>query len=184
LNPGAAGIETDKAGFIKVNSRLETSAPGIYAIGDVKGGPAFTHISYDDFRILRENWLAGGNATIEGRLVPNCMFIDPQLASVGLNETEAKNRGLDYRVAKLPMAGVARAIEMSETRGFMKALVDNRTQQILGCTILGVEGGEIMSMLQIAIMGKIPYTAIKEAVFAHPTLAESLNNLFMTLDPR
>jgi pyruvate/2-oxoglutarate dehydrogenase complex dihydrolipoamide dehydrogenase (E3) component len=184
LNPGAAGVETDKAGFIRVNSKLETSVPGIYAIGDVKGGPAFTHISYDDFRILRENWLAGGNATIEGRLVPNCMFIDPQLASVGLNETEAKSRGLDYRVAKLPMAGVARAIEMSETRGFMKALVDNKTQQILGCTILGVEGGEIMSMLQIAIMGKIPYTRIKEAVFAHPTLAESLNNLFMTLDPR
>ena len=184
LNLGAAGVETDKQGFIKVNSRLETNVPGIYAIGDVKGGPAFTHISYDDFRILRENWLAGGNAIIEGRMVPNCMFIDPQLATVGLNETEAQKRGLDYRVAKLPMTGVARAIETSETRGFMKAIVDAKTQQILGCTILGVEGGEIMSMLQIAMMGKLPYTAIKEAIFAHPTLAESLNNLFMTLDPR
>jgi pyruvate/2-oxoglutarate dehydrogenase complex dihydrolipoamide dehydrogenase (E3) component len=184
LDLAAAGVETDKAGFIKVNPKLETSVPGIYAVGDVKGGPAFTHISYDDFRILRENWLNGGSATIEGRPVPNCVFIDPQLATVGLNETEAQKRGLDYRVAKLPMTGVARAIEMSETRGFMKAIVDAKTQQILGCTILGVEGGEIMSMLQMAMMGKIPYTAIKEAVFAHPTLAESLNNLFMTLDPR
>jgi pyruvate/2-oxoglutarate dehydrogenase complex dihydrolipoamide dehydrogenase (E3) component len=184
LDLAAAGVEADKAGFIKVNPKLETNVPGVYAIGDVKGGPAFTHISYDDFRILRENWLNGGNATIEGRPVPNCVFIDPQLATVGLNETEAQNRGLDYRVAKLPMTGVARAIEMGETRGFMKAIVDANTRQILGCTILGVEGGEIMSMLQIAMMGKIPYTAIKDGVFAHPTLAESLNNLFMTLDPR
>jgi pyruvate/2-oxoglutarate dehydrogenase complex dihydrolipoamide dehydrogenase (E3) component len=184
LNLAAAGVEADKAGFIKVNSKLETNVPGIYAVGDVKGGAAFTHISYDDFRILRENWLNGGSATIEGRPVPNCVFIDPQLATVGLNETEAQKRGLDYRVAKLPMTAVARAIEMSETRGFMKAIVDAKTQQILGCAILGVEGGEIMSMLQVAMMGKIPYSAIKEAVFAHPTLAESLNNLFMTLDPR
>jgi dihydrolipoamide dehydrogenase len=184
LNLEAVGVETDKAGFIKVDPKLETNVPGVYAIGDVKGGPAFTHISYDDFRVLRENWLNGGSATIEGRPVPNCVFIDPQLATVGLNEAEAQKRGLDYRVAKLPMAGVARAIEMSETRGFMKAIVDAKTRQILGCTVLGVEGGEIMSMLQIAMMGKIPYTAIKEGVFAHPTLAESLNNLFMTLDPR
>jgi pyruvate/2-oxoglutarate dehydrogenase complex dihydrolipoamide dehydrogenase (E3) component len=184
LNLGAVGVQTDNSGFIEVNPKLETNVPGIYAIGDVKGGPAFTHISYDDFRILRENWLAGGAATIAGRPVPNCMYIDPQLATVGINETEAQKRGLDYRVAKLPMTGVARAQEMSETRGFMKAIVDAKTLQILGCTILGVEGGEIMSMLQIAMMGKIPYTAIKEAIFAHPTLAESLNNLFMTLDPR
>ena len=184
LNLGAAGVETDELGYIKVNSKLETSVPGIYAIGDVKGRPAFTHISYDDFRVLRENWLSGGNATIEGRMVPNCVFIDPQLATVGLNETEARKRGIDYRVVKLPMTGVARAIEMGETRGFMKAIVDVKTQQILGCTILGVEGGEIMSMLQIAMMGRIPYAVIKEAIFAHPTLAESLNNLFMTLDAR
>jgi pyruvate/2-oxoglutarate dehydrogenase complex dihydrolipoamide dehydrogenase (E3) component len=184
LNLGAAGVRTDKLGYIEVNAKLETKVPGIYAIGDVKGGPAFTHISYDDFRILRENWLNGGNATVEGRPVPNCMFIDPQLATVGLNETEAQKRGIDHRVAKLPMTGVARALEMSETRGFMKAIVDAKTQQILGCTVLGVEGGEIMSMLQIAMMGKLPYPAIKEAIFAHPTLAESLNNLFMTLDPR
>jgi pyruvate/2-oxoglutarate dehydrogenase complex dihydrolipoamide dehydrogenase (E3) component len=184
LNLGAAGVETDSSGFIKVNPKLETNVPGIYAIGDVKGGPAFTHISYDDFRILRENWLNGGNATIDGRPVPNCMYIDPQLATVGINETEAHKRGIDYRVAKLRMTGVARAQEMGETRGFMKAIVDAKTRQILGCTVLGVEGGEIMSMLQIAMMGKLPYPAIKEAIFAHPTLAESLNNLFMTLDAR
>jgi pyruvate/2-oxoglutarate dehydrogenase complex dihydrolipoamide dehydrogenase (E3) component len=184
LNLGAAGVQTDPLGYVSVNSRLETEVPGIYAIGDVKGGPAFTHISYDDFRVLRENWLNDGDATIEGRMVPNCMFIDPQLATVGVNETEARRRGVDYRVAKLPMTAVARAVETSETRGFMKAIVDRGTQQILGCTILGMEGGEIMSMLQIAMMGKLPYPAIKEAVFAHPTLAESLNNLFMTLDPR
>jgi len=176
LNLAGAGVQTDKLGYIEVDAKLETKVPGIYAIGDVKGGPAFTHISYDDFRVLRENWLNGGSATIEGRPVPNCMFIDPQLATVGLNETEAQKRGIDYRVAKLPMTGVARAQEMSETRGFMKAIVDAKTQQIL-------EGGEIMSMLQIAMMGKLPYPAIKEAIFAHPTLAESLNNLFMTLDP-
>jgi pyruvate/2-oxoglutarate dehydrogenase complex dihydrolipoamide dehydrogenase (E3) component len=124
LNLAAAGVETDKLGYIKVNSRLETNVAGVHAVGDVKGRPAFTHISYDDFRVLRENWLNGGNATIDGRMVPNCMYIDPQLATVGVNETEAQERGIDYRVAKLPMTGVARAIEMSETRGFMKAIVD------------------------------------------------------------
>jgi len=181
LNLAAAGVATDKAGYITVDNRLETGVPGIYAIGDVKGGPAFTHISYDDYRVLRANWLEGGGATIDGRYVPNTMFIDPQLATVGVNETEAKRRGLNYRVAKLPMTSVARAIEMSETRGFMKAIVDADTHQILGCTILGIEGGEIMSMLQIAMMGKLPYPALREAIFAHPTLAESLNNLFGTL---
>jgi pyruvate/2-oxoglutarate dehydrogenase complex dihydrolipoamide dehydrogenase (E3) component len=182
LNLQAAGIAADKAGFIPVNNCLETAVPGIYAIGDVKGGPAFTHISYDDYRVLRANWLEGGNATIDGRYVPNTMFIDPQLATVGLNETEAKKRGLNYRVAKLAMTSVARAIEMGETRGFMKAIVDADTRSILGCTVLGVEGGEIMSMLQIAMMGKLPYPALREAIFAHPTLAESLNNLFGTVD--
>lgn len=181
LNLGAAGVATDKAGYITVDNRLETDTPGIYAIGDVKGGPAFTHISYDDYRVLRANWLEGGSATIDGRYVPNTMFIDPQLATVGVNEAEAKRRGLNYRVAKLPMTSVARAIEMGETRGFMKAIVDADTHQILGCTILGIEGGEIMSMLQIAMMGKLPYPALREAIFAHPTLAESLNNLFGTL---
>lgn len=182
LNLAAAGVATDKAGFIPVNGRLETNVAGIYAIGDVKGGPAFTHISYDDYRVLRANWLEGADATIDGRYVPNTMFIDPQLATVGINEAEAKRRGLNYRVAKLPMASVARAIEMSETRGFMKAIVDADTGQILGCTILGIEGGEIMSMLQIAMMGRLPYPRLRDAIFAHPTLAEALNNLFAPLD--
>lgn len=182
LNLAAAEIAVDERGYIPVNDRLETSVPGIYAIGDVKGGPAFTHISYDDYRILRDNWLAGGDATIAGRYVPNTMFIDPHLATVGLNETEANKRGVKYRLAKLAMQNVARALEMSESRGFMKALVDPDTKQILGCTVLGIEGGEVMSMIQIAMMGKLPYTSLRDGIFAHPTLAESLNNLFGTLD--
>jgi pyruvate/2-oxoglutarate dehydrogenase complex dihydrolipoamide dehydrogenase (E3) component len=180
LNLSAAGIETDVQGNVKVDNKLRTNVPGVYALGDVKGGPQFTHISYDDFRIIRTNLLAGGNATTEGRLVPYTVFIDPQLGRIGMNETEAK--GLNFRVARLPMTHVARAIEMSETRGFMKAIVDADTNQILGTAVLGVEGGELMSMFEIAMMAKLPYTVLKDAIFAHPTLAESLNNLFMTLD--
>ena len=182
LNLEAAGVQTNKQGFIQVNERLETNAPGIYALGDVKGGPAFTHISYDDFRILRTNLLQGGNATTTGRLVPYTVFIDPQLGRVGLTEAEAKAQGRAFCVARLPMAHVARAIEVDETRGFMKAVIDAKTNQILGAAVLGLEGGEIMAVLQMAMMGGIPYPVIRDAVFAHPTLAESLNNLFMALD--
>ncbi len=182
LNPGAAGIDTDGRGFVRVNSRLETSVPGVYALGDVKGGPAFTHISYDDFRIIRTNLLQGGNATTDGRLVPYTVFIDPQLARIGLNERDAKRQGRQYRVARMPMSNVARALEMDESRGVLKALVDPATRQILGATVLGIEGGELMAVLQLAIMGNLPYDRIRDAVFAHPTLAESLNNLFSTLD--
>lgn len=182
LNLAAAGVETDQRGFIQANERLETTAPGIYALGDVKGGPAFTHISYDDFRIVRTNLLEGGGATVNGRLVPYTVFIDPQLGRVGLSETEARERGHQIRVAKLPMAHVARALEMDEARGVMKAVVDAETDQILGCAVLGIEGGEVMSVLQTAMMGRIPYTRIRDGVFAHPTLAESLNNLFMAMD--
>ena len=182
LNLSAAGIETDMQGNIKVNDKLETNVTGVYALGDVKGGPAFTHVSYDDFRIIRANLLEGGNATTDGRLVPYTVFIDPQLGRVGISETEAKENNLEYRTAKLEMTGVARAIEMSETRGFMKAIVDAGTDQILGAAVLGVEGGELMSMFEIAMMGKLPYTGLKDAIFAHPTLAESLNNLFMAMD--
>lgn len=177
LNLAAAGVETDKAGFIKTNSKLETNVAGVYALGDVKGGPQFTHISYDDYRIIKTNLIEGGNATINDRLVPYTVFIDPQLARVGLSESEAKAKGLNVKIAKMPMAYVARAIEMSETRGFMKAVIDADTNQILGFTALGIEGGEIMSMVEIAMMGKLPYTALRDAIFAHPTLAESLNNL-------
>ena len=178
LNLEAAGVETDKRGFVRVNERLETNVEGIWAIGDVKGGPAFTHISYDDFRIIRTNVLHGGNASIHDRLVPYTVFIDPQLGRIGLSETEARDQGGNVRVAKMPMSYVARALEMDESRGFMKAIVDADTEEILGCAVLGVEGGEIMAMIQIAMMGGVPYTALRDAVFAHPTLAESLNTLF------
>jgi len=180
LNLPAAGIDTNQQGNVKVNHQLETNVPGVYALGDVKGGPQFTHISYDDFRIIRTNLLEGGNATTVGRFLPYTVFIDPQFGRIGISEVEAK--GLNVRVAKLPMTRVARAIEMSETRGFMKAIVDAGLNQILGAAVLGVEGGELMSMFEIAMLGKLPYTVLKDGIFAHPTLAESLNNLFMALD--
>jgi pyruvate/2-oxoglutarate dehydrogenase complex dihydrolipoamide dehydrogenase (E3) component len=182
LNLEAAGVETDKRGQIKVNERLETTVPGVWALGDVKGGPAFTHISYDDFRIIRTNLLEGGNATITDRKVPYTVFIDPQLGRAGLSEQEASHQGFNYRVAKIPMSYVARAIEVDETRGFMKAVVDADTDQILGCAILGVEGGEIAAMLQIAMMGEVPYTTLRDTVFSHPTLSESLNTLFAAME--
>jgi pyruvate/2-oxoglutarate dehydrogenase complex dihydrolipoamide dehydrogenase (E3) component len=182
LNLGAAGIETDRRGFIKANECLETSVPGVYALGDVKGGPAFTHISYDDFRIIRTNLLEGGSATIADRPVPYTMFIDPQLGRIGLSEQEARDQGRDVRIATIPMTYVTRAVEMGETRGFMKAVVDAETAQILGCAVLGIEGGEIMAMIQIAMMGNLPYTVLRDAVFAHPTLSESLNTLFSSVE--
>jgi pyruvate/2-oxoglutarate dehydrogenase complex dihydrolipoamide dehydrogenase (E3) component len=182
LNLSAAGVEADDKGYIKVNERLETNVVGIYAIGDIKPGPAFTHISYDDFRIIQANLLQNGDAKVDGRPVPYTVFMDPQLGRVGLTEKEARAQGRSIRVAKLPMSHVARAIEFGETRGFMKAVVDAETDQILGCAILGMEGGEIMAVLQVAMMGKLPYTAIRDGIFAHPTLAESLNNLFMVMD--
>jgi pyruvate/2-oxoglutarate dehydrogenase complex dihydrolipoamide dehydrogenase (E3) component len=182
LNLEAAGIETDERGFVEVNERLETNVPGVYALGDAKGGPAFTHISYDDYRVIEANLLNGANATIADRLVPYTVFIDPQLGRVGLSEAEAREQGRDVRVASIPMSYVPRALEMDESRGMMKAVIDGETSEILGCAILGVEGGEIMAMIQIAMMGKLPYTALRDGVFAHPTLAESLNKLFATVD--
>jgi pyruvate/2-oxoglutarate dehydrogenase complex dihydrolipoamide dehydrogenase (E3) component len=182
LNLAAANVATDSRGFIQVNERLETSAAGIFALGDIKGGPAFTHISYDDFRILRANVIENGRASTAGRLVPYTVFIDPQLGRIGLTETEARSKGRRIRVARMPMSGVARAVELDETRGFMKAIVDGASDQILGAAVLGIEGGEIMSMLQLAMAGRLPFTALRDGVFAHPTLAESLNNLFTHLD--
>jgi pyruvate/2-oxoglutarate dehydrogenase complex dihydrolipoamide dehydrogenase (E3) component len=178
----ATGIQTTQRGYIPCNDQLETSVPGIYVLGDVKGGPAFTHISYDDFRILRTNLLQSGNASIHDRIVPYTVYIDPQLGRVGLSETEARTQKRAIKVAKMPMSYVARALETDEARGFMKAVVDAENEQILGAAVLGIEGGEIMSILQVAMMGKLPYTALRDAVFAHPTLAESLNNLFSALD--
>ncbi|HXA00304.1 MAG TPA: mercuric reductase [Candidatus Dormibacteraeota bacterium] len=178
LNLSASQVATDVRGFIQVNDRLETSVKNIYALGDIKGGPAFTHISYDDFRIIRTNLLEKGNASTAGRLVPYTLFIDPQFGRVGLSETEAREQNRSIRVAKMPMSYVARALEIDEIRGFMKAIVDAKTGQILGAAVLGIEGGEIMSQIQIAMMGKLPYTVLQNAVFSHPTLSESLNNLF------
>lgn len=184
LGLDTAGIETDERGYVRVNDRLETTAPNAYAIGDVKGGPEFTHISYDDFRILRTNLLDGGSASVARRLVPYTVFIDPQLGAIGMTEREASEAGRPVRVAKLPMSSVARALEVDETRGFMKAIVDAETDQILGARVLGLEGGEIAALFQIAMMGKLPYTVLRDGTFSHPTLAESLNNLFTAMDRR
>jgi pyruvate/2-oxoglutarate dehydrogenase complex dihydrolipoamide dehydrogenase (E3) component len=148
----------------------------------VKGGPAFTHISYDDFRIIRTNLLQGGNATTVDRRVPYTVFIDPQLGRIGLSEREARKQGRQYRAVRMPMAHVARALEMDEARGVMKALVEPGTGRLLGAAILGIEGGELMAMLQLAMMGNLAYSQLRDAVFAHPTLAESLNNLFSLLE--
>jgi pyruvate/2-oxoglutarate dehydrogenase complex dihydrolipoamide dehydrogenase (E3) component len=182
LNLAAAGVKVDARGFIPVDDRLQTNVPGVYALGDVNGGPAFTHISYDDYRIVRNNLLRSGQSSTTGRLVPYTVYIDPELGRIGLTAREARAQGRAIRVAKIPMAWIARAVETSESRGFIKAIVDAETRQILGAAILGVEGGEIMSMLQIAMMGKLPYTALEDGIFAHPTFAEGLNTLFMNME--
>ncbi len=182
LDLPAAGIGADNHGFIKVSETLETNVPGVYVLGDVKGGPEFTHISYDDFRIVRANLLEHGSRTTANRFVPYTMFTDPQLGRVGMTEAEAKKAGKSIQVAKIPMSEVARGIETDEMRGFLKAVVDADTKQILGAAILAVDGGEIMATLEVAMMGHLPYTALRDATLAHPTLAESLNNLFMTLE--
>jgi pyruvate/2-oxoglutarate dehydrogenase complex dihydrolipoamide dehydrogenase (E3) component len=182
LKPAAGGVETDERGFIRVNDRLETSAPGVYAIGDVKGGPAFTHISYDDYRILKANLLDGGQRSVRDRMVPFAVFMDPQLGRVGMTETEAKKSGRKILVARMPMTSVARALEVDETRGFMKVIADAETEEILGATVLGLEGGEVVSVLQMAMMGHLKWTVLHDAVLAHPTLAESINNLFLHFD--
>ncbi|MEE9207495.1 MAG: mercuric reductase [Gemmatimonadota bacterium] len=182
LDPAAAGILLDERGFIAVNERMETSVPGVYALGDITGAPPFTHIAYDDYRILKRIHLGGEDANREGRPVPYTLFTDPQLGRIGLTEREAREQGLSVRVATLPMSRVARAIETDETRGFMKAVVDDDTDLILGAAVLGIEGGEVATVLQMAMMGGVPYTAIKDGVFSHPTLSESLNNLFMAMD--
>ena len=182
LKPAVGGVETDERGFVRVNERLETSAPGVWALGDCKGGPQFTHIAYDDYRILKANLFDGGTRTIRDRMVPYTVFMDPQLGRVGMTEAEAKKTGKKIRVARMPMTSVARALEVDETRGLMKVIVDAESEEILGATVLGIEGGEVMGALQMAMMGHLKYTALRDAVFAHPTLVESLNNLFFRFD--
>ncbi len=182
LTPEAAGIRLDDRGFIEVDEYLETSVPGVYAMGDVKGGPGFTHLSYDDYRVLHANLIGHQKASTRDRIVPYTVFIDPQLGRAGLTEREARAHRRAIRVAKLPMSGVIRALETGETRGFMKAVVDADSGQILGCAVLGSEGGEIMTMIQVAMLGKLTYTAMADAIFTHPLLAEGLNTLFAMFD--
>jgi len=178
-----AGVALTERGYIKVNERLETTAPNTWAIGECAGSPQFTHIAFDDFRIIRDN-LAGGNRVTTGRQVPFCLFTDPELARIGLNETEAKASGIPYRVVKIPMAADLRTRTLSETRGFMKALIDTKSDRILGFTVFGVAGGEIMGAVQIAMIAGLPYTGLRDAVLTHPTLLEGLIALFSSVPPK
>lgn len=177
-----AGVELTDRGYIKVNERLETTAPDVRAIGECAGSPQFTHIAFDDFRVIRDD-LTGGNRVTAGRQVPFCMFTDPELARVGLSETEAKKQGIAYRLTKIPMVAVLRTRTLSETRGFIKALIDTKSDRILGITVFGVEAGEIMASVQIAMLAGLPYTALRDAILTHPTLAEGLIPLFSSVPP-
>lgn len=178
----AAGVEMDEKGHIQVNARLETSAEGIFALGDVKGGPAFTHVSYDDYRIIVQNVIGQKNTDMGDRLVPYCIFTDPQLGRVGLTEQDAREKGLNIKTAVLKNESVARPIETGDERGMMKAVVDAETGKILGAAVLAEEGGEIITILQLAMVNGMHYEQLMNGVFAHPTYSESLNNLFMTLE--
>ncbi len=174
-----AGVELTASGHIKVNEKLKTTAPGVWANGEVAGQPQFTHIAFDDFRILRDNF-AGGNRVTTGRQVPYVLFTDPEVAHIGLSEAEARKKNIPYRLFKIPMAADLRTRTLSETRGFMKALV-GEDDSILGFTVFGVDGGEIMSAVQIAMLGRLPYTALREAILTHPTLMEGLIVLFSSV---
>jgi pyruvate/2-oxoglutarate dehydrogenase complex dihydrolipoamide dehydrogenase (E3) component len=176
------GVRLDGRGYIQVNDRLETGAPDVWAIGECAGSPQFTHVSEDDFGVIRDN-LAGGNRTTRDRLIPSCLFTDPQLARVGLTESEARSRGMAVRVARLPMEAVLRIWTTGETRGFMKALVDARTDRILGFTMFGPEAGEVMAVVQTAMLAGMPYTGLRDAMLAHPTMAEGLRGLFAAVPP-
>jgi pyruvate/2-oxoglutarate dehydrogenase complex dihydrolipoamide dehydrogenase (E3) component len=172
-----AGVETDARGFVKVNERLQTTTSDVWAVGDCAGSPMFTHIGFDDFRVVRDN-LAGGHRVTTGRQVPYCLFTDPELARIGFNESEAKARGLHYRLAKLPMSNVLRALTVSETRGFMKALIEADGDRILGFTAFGPEAGEVVAIVQLAMSAGLPYTVLRDSILTHPTMAEGLIGLF------
>ena len=178
-----AGVELDARGYVAVNDRLETSAPDVWALGECAGSPQFTHVSFDDYRIIRDN-LAGKSRSTRDRLVPFCLYTDPPLARVGLNESEARQRGIPVRVATLPMTHVLRTETTDETRGFMKVLVDARSDEILGFTMFGAEAGEVMAVVQTAMLGRLPYTTLRDAVLAHPTMAEGLTPLFAGIGAR
>lgn len=174
-----AGVELTERGYIRVNERLETTAPGVWAVGDVAGSPHFTHVSEDDFRVVRDNILGGQHVTT-GRQVPFCLFTDPEFARIGLTEKEATHKGVAYRLFKVPMAAMLRAQSLMETRGFLKCLVERDSDKIIGFTAFGVGAGEIMGCVQIAMLGGIPYTVLREAILAHPTIPEGLISLFST----
>jgi len=178
-----AGVALDPRGYISVSDRLETSAPDVWAIGECAGSPQFTHVSEDDFRIIWDN-LAGGDRTTRGRLIPYCMFTDPPLARVGLSEAEARHQGIAVRVAKLPIVTVLRSRTTSETRGFMKALVAANSDRILGFIMFGADAGEVMAVVQTAILAGMPYTGLRDAIIAHPTMAEGLGGLFSNVPAR
>lgn len=175
-----AGVELTSRGYLKVNERLRTTAPGVWAIGEVAGSPQFTHISVDDFRVVHSN-LSGGNRVTTGRQVPYCLFTDPELARIGLSETEAKAQGVPYRLFKVSMENNLRAQTLSETRGFMKSLVEVDGDRILGFTAFGAGAGEILASVQVAIIAGLPYTALRDAVMTHPTLTEGLIPLFSSM---
>jgi len=181
LNLTSSGVELDEHGFIRTNDKLETNVPGVYALGDVKGGPQFTHISYNDHLIVYKNLIEKGNESIDSRQSIYCLFTDPELGRVGLTEKQAREKGLHIKVATMPADWIARAYENSETRGLLKVVVDADNKKIIGASILCEGGGELMSILQMAMMGDVTYDRIRDAVFAHPTFAESLNNLFASL---
>jgi pyruvate/2-oxoglutarate dehydrogenase complex dihydrolipoamide dehydrogenase (E3) component len=172
-----AGVETTGSEHVKVNERLQTTASGVWAVGDCAGSPHFTHIAFDDHRVVTDN-LAGGRRVTTGRQVPFCMFTDPELARIGLNELEAKERGIAYRLTKLPMVAILRTRTVSETQGFLKALIDTESDRILGFTALGIEAGEIIATVQVAMLAGLPYTALRDAIFTHPTMLEGLIPLF------
>ncbi len=178
-----AGVALDPRGFIRVDERLRTTAPGIWAMGEVAGSPMFTHVALDDFRVAKSG-IVGGDRTTADRLVPYCVFTDPEFGRVGLNETEARAAGIAYRIATLPMEVVPRARTLSESRGFMKSLVAVEDERILGFAMLGAQAGEVMAVVQMAMLGDLPFTALRDGILAHPTLAEGLNMLFAELhDP-
>ena len=179
----ATGVKLDARGYIRVNERLETTASKVWAIGECAGSPQFTHISEDDFRIIRDN-LGGGKRSTRDRLVPYCMFTDPPLAHVGLSEREAERQGVIARVARLPTSAVLRAQATGEKRGFMKVLVGENDDRILGFTMIGAEAGEVMAVVQTAMIADLPYLRVRDAVLAHPTMAEGLGFLFANVAPR
>ncbi|MBX9688572.1 MAG: mercuric reductase [Candidatus Obscuribacterales bacterium] len=178
LGLDAAGITTDEKGHISVNAKLETNVPGIWALGDCNGGPLFTHVSWDDYRIVKANVLAGATRSTEGRLVPYTLFIDPELGRVGLTEEQALKKGLDIIVAKIPAAKIPRAVTSGESRGLLKAVINKQSGHILGVSLLCHSAGEVMSVVQMAMLGKLHYTEVRDTIFTHPTMAESLNLLF------